>query len=365
MYLRRLVPFNLAMNARKMFPKYFGISLIVLIVIFIAVELSLYEPLLASLIKGRPLLFEAYLSRSLFFVIASAVTVALIHQDAVRKKYNQRLLWLKQPHWSKGQQITAWVTLFAVFLSVGLLYYNPALFSYLCREDVFIEPLSALFFFASSAILISQVPKVHRQKLVNYRFIIAGLGLLAAIFFVIAMEEISWFQRVAEFETPDAFSLNQQGEFNLHNFATDLSEYVFYTGTFLYLIVLPFLHLASVLPKRLKGLENFIGGGFTLCISSVFVAYNYNMWNAFPIQVAYFLTMFVLLSLCLLSYQTQMKKTFMMFIVTLLVTQAVFLGLGHTMPRLWDATEYKEGFIAFSFFLYALNVRSNLSLYER
>lgn len=306
------------------------------------------------------MLSQVYVLRSLFFIVASAITIALIHQHAVSR---QQIL-TKQKPWSKGQQTTAWASLFAVFLSLGLLFLRPATFSYLVREDVFVEPLSALLFFASSAILISQIRKAHHQRISNSYFVVAGLCILAVIFFLIAMEEVSWFQRVAGFETPDAFSRNLQGEFNLHNFATNKVEYAFYLGTFLYLIVLPFLHLTSVLPKRFKGLENFIGGSFTLCLSSIFIAYNYDMWNAFLTQVPYSLTIFMLLSLCVLSRPVQIKRAFAIFIITLLITQGVFLYLGHTMPRIWDATEYKEGFIAFGFFLYSLNVRHNLSLYR-
>ncbi len=353
------------MKIKKNLPRYLGTSLIVLTVIFLAIELSLSGSPVASLEEGKPILSQAYALRSLFFMVASAITIALVHQQAVYKKQRQTLLLAEQQLWSNRQKTVAWISLFAVLFSLGLLFFQPATFSYLAQEDVLIEPLSALFLFASSAVFVSQAWRVCRQKISNRYIIVVGLCILALILFFIAMEEVSWFQRVAKFETPDAFSLNAQGEFNLHNFATDRVEYAFYTGTFFYLIVLPFLHLTSVIPKRFKGLENFIGGSFTLCLSSIFVAYNYDMWNAFPTQLSYFLTIFMLSSLCVLSRSAQVKRTFAVFIVTLIITQIVFLWLGGTTSRIWDVTEYKEGFIAFSFFLYSLDVRNNLSLLQK
>ncbi|NJN74671.1 MAG: hypothetical protein HC799_18715 [Limnothrix sp. RL_2_0] len=347
------------MTLKLSFPKHFWLSLCFFTIVFFLIEISLYG-LVDSLKEGTPELFGIYALRSLFFIIISAVLILLIHLHAVQKQQQNQLIgWIDQ-RWSKSQKKTALGTLFFVLLSIVFLVLDPALFSYLAHEDIFIEPLSAFLFLAGAAIFLRQVGNVPRSNSPQKKWLITGLYILAGIFFVIAMEEVSWLQRVVEFETPDAFALNKQGEFNIHNFATGMFEYAFYSGAFVCLVVLPFLHLTSVIPKYLQGLEIFIGDSFTLCLSSIFIAYNYDLWNAFPTQIPYFMTLFMLVSLVFLSRQRQMQNIFIAFFIMLLMTQISFLTVGHNMPRLWDATEYKEGFIAFGFFLYALNVRRNL-----
>src|SRR5690606_27651640 len=55
----------------------------------------------------------------------------------------------------------------------------------------------------------------------------------AAILILIGLEEVSWFQRLADVPTPDwLVDLNHQHELNLHNVATGESENLFYMGAF-------------------------------------------------------------------------------------------------------------------------------------
>ena len=56
------------------------------------------------------------------------------------------------------------------------------------------------------------------------------------------MEEVSWFQRSFGIKTPEALSGNKQGEMNLHNFASNTSEIVYYFASFVYLIAFPFVY---------------------------------------------------------------------------------------------------------------------------
>ncbi len=73
-------------------------------------------------------------------------------------------------------------------------------------------------------------------------------GILAVSFFYVAMEEISWGQRVIGFESPDYFKAkNLQGETNLHNFLTgpystvlkDSLGYLLAAGLVIYGLVVP------------------------------------------------------------------------------------------------------------------------------
>ncbi|NEP17273.1 MAG: hypothetical protein F6J97_10250 [Leptolyngbya sp. SIO4C1] len=343
-------------------PKSFGLFLIFALTAFLLSESSLYG-LTGSLDEGAPMLMGAYAVRSVFLLGCSAIGVYLLHLRAKHQKQSRPLRFVNQP-WSKPQMAIAAAAILLNFVFLLLLSLNPNLFSQLAQEDVLIEPLSAVFLFSSAAILSWQAWKLSRHDERTWpkkHWLIGGLGCLALIFFVIAMEEVSWFQRVAAFETPDAFSANLQSEFNLHNFATSAFEYLYYTGAFVYLIALPYLHLTSLLPAYIKRFSLFFGSSFTLCLSAILTAYNYDMWNAFPMQIGYFLTLCSLVSLYCLSDVRLIKRLCLIFLLTLLLTQAAFFAFGSQMSRLWDATEYKEFFIALGFFAYSLDVRRKLA----
>ena len=100
-----------------------------------------------------------------------------------------------------------------VMVSLGLRSWSD--FAYLMREDGAIETLTAAFFFLSCA-------QCHLLALGFRRLTRTKVALLfrvsAFLFFVLAMEEISWGQRLLLIQTPEALSsVNVQKELNLHN----------------------------------------------------------------------------------------------------------------------------------------------------
>lgn len=90
----------------------------------------------------------------------------------------------------------------------------------LCAEDQLVENLGALLFFAAAALFGAAAAVVRRtERRVNGRSrtilpgVILSLGLLW-----IALEEISYGQRLLGFRTPEVVAaLNTQREFNAHN----------------------------------------------------------------------------------------------------------------------------------------------------
>jgi len=354
---------KLNLGLTKGLTRHLGWFFLWLTVSFLSIEYFLYR-LVGSLSEDIPRLYGSYALRSLFFLFSSAFFVAIFHINAVKQTNRQKESFIEKSFENRQlirpQRVLLAGTIVANFLILALLRYNPALFSKLALEGVFVEPLSALFLLAGSAVFCWLIFKFRRRPFHNKRWIIAGLVCLALIFFVIAMEEISWFQRAIGFETPESFESNLQGEFNIHNFATKMFENAYYIGAFICLIALPFLSLTSGVFRKIRGLEVFIGSRVTLCVSAVLTAYNYHYWNAFSTQFPFFLTLFILISLVLLSHKKGIKQSCAAFALVLIITQVAFIAWGHTMPRLWDATEYKEFFIAFGFFLYALDIKHNL-----
>lgn len=81
-------------------------------------------------------------------------------------------------------------------------------------------------------------------------------GVLAISFLAAAGEEISWGQRIFEFESPEFFArFNHQGETNLHNMVRVLSGVLMGVFFFAYVVVLPWLYLeVSAIRSLVNGL---------------------------------------------------------------------------------------------------------------
>lgn len=108
----------------------------------------------------------------------------------------------------------------------------------LSREDRVIEDFSFIFcMIGAVAVGIVMLLELRARQ---YLPAILALG-LGIVFFVIGMEEVSWFQRVLDLESSEFFrEMNDQGETNFHNAYTHESEDIFYLGGFLLLVLFPF-----------------------------------------------------------------------------------------------------------------------------
>lgn len=99
---------------------------------------------------------------------------------------------------------------------------KPLYWSVMAMEDSLAESLTSVFYLISSVISIGLTIRSYRKQFFDATTKTAAI--LAIVFFVIAMEEISWGQRILQIQSPEFFAQNnQQGELNLHNF---LSRYL-------------------------------------------------------------------------------------------------------------------------------------------
>jgi hypothetical protein len=244
---------------------------------------------------------------------------------------------------------------------VSLLFLiNPAVFSALSLEDGPVEWGSAVLLFFSSAVCSLCYAKV--RKLVSVSMVTKlTLVLLALVFFVIAMEEISWFQRILNLETPLLFKGNEQGEINFHNYATNRMENLYYFGAFLFLVVLPFLRVLYPSADKNKQLGPLIPRPFVAIIGSMACAYNFDMWNIIFIQIAFLGSLILMFLLALFIANEQERIVVFLALFLIVVTQAVFLVNGDNYSRLWDVTEYKEFFIPLGFLAYSVSVYRNVA----
>jgi len=242
------------------------------------------------------------------------------------------------------------------FLFIFLTY--PNFFSKLSLEDRPVETASAVLYFINCFIFILIFIAIrHRLSRNKALYLILSLS-FAFVFFLIGIEEVSWFQRFFHFETTGLFKSNLQGEVNLHNFSTGLVENMYYFSSFVFLILIPFIHDNSIFLKNNGLFSFFIPSRFVLFVSGIFVAYNYDMWNILFTQLIFFVTLFIFIYYTR-SYISINDKDYILslsIIIVVVLTQTLFIVFGDRFVRTWDVTEYKEMFMPLSYFMYSCEV---------
>lgn len=248
-----------------------------------------------------------------------------------------------------------WGMLLLNFAVVVLLFVNPTLFARLQFEDSVVEYLSALFLFVASGACLYAGFSLRHSNIADKRLKIALLVGLGFVLFVVGMEEISWGQRVVGFETPAFMGGNTQDEFNLHNFSSNLSEEIYYTVGFLFLVVLPFGMYLRGGNRQQREQWIILPGAGVLYASAIMAAYNYNLWNRTVIQWAFFCTLLIAIYLAIKALETRRIFPFVL-LASLILTQGVFLFRGDLFLVEWSVTEYKELLIPLGFTIYSLDL---------
>ena len=264
----------------------------------------------------------------------------------------------------QGKWVTAvrpgfihWGILGAGLSALLLFVAYPGTFLTLQNEDRVVEVGSALFLFAACFVSLQIFWHSRKSNLPRSR-LYAGTALFFAFsFFLIGMEEVSWFQRVLSIETPAALAVSPRDELNLHNLATDLVENAYYGGAFVFLVLLPFINEQTGLLRKFRYAQHFLPSSSVLLAGSLAMAYNYDMWNILFTQLAFFLTLFILVYKAWAARQFKIPFIYLTFLTaTLVLTQVLFLALGDRFIQGWEVTEYKELLIPFVFLLYSTEV---------
>ncbi|MBX2879304.1 MAG: hypothetical protein KTR32_05190 [Granulosicoccus sp.] len=132
------------------------------------------------------------------------------------------------------------IVLFLLF-SLGRIYSIVEIYpvlhkheGFLFREDGLMESLTALFSFIAGCLVLLSFRR-------NSVFLVQVVkALLMFVFMFVAMEEISWGQRIFGWETPESMvGRNYQNEINLHNYLNPILDYlvlIFNLVMFLFLI---------------------------------------------------------------------------------------------------------------------------------
>ncbi len=113
-------------------------------------------------------------------------------------------------------------TIIGLFLIIHIRLYDPnsRIFEVLYLEDGVFESLTPILMLAAILLIGLSIPKIRKDSgFVNVRNLITIIYLfLMLVFFLNAMQEISWGQRIFGWGTPQAFTGNVQDETNLHNY---------------------------------------------------------------------------------------------------------------------------------------------------
>jgi hypothetical protein len=304
----------------------------------------------------------------LFLARTAAVASASFSFVAMWKKWNR-----VKGIGDRGAEESLWARrmvepLLAAAVGCALLFLvSPAWFTALAREDRAVEMLSAAILLANAALFAWQFAAMRRYAGPNRGLMRAVMVGFSGVFFVIGMEEVSWMQRVLDVQTPDLFAGNAKNEMNLHNFDTNRVENAYYFGSFAALVVLPYLHAGlkevwSGARNSWRGwpiLEFFTPGRSSLLAASIFVPFNYDMWNAIPTQMAFFFTVAILLFVARASVGHECRTAWVA-LTTIISIQILFLSLGKRFDRIYDVTEYKELFIPLAFAVYGLEIAARV-----
>ncbi len=307
------------------------------------------------LAQGYPDFSHGYLIRS----VVIFVSVIFLLLAVIGKKKPE--LILAGHHKLPVEMICILGTLFISIICLLLFLFFPITFSLSSLEDELIEWLSAILAFGSSIILFIFVMKFRNH--VNIPFSAKlSLVFLSLLFFIIGMEEVSWFQRILHFQTIGMFDGNQQNETNLHNFANDYFENLYYGGTYLFFVILPFLVVLFSSLNKSKYLRLFIARPYIAVIGTLPCAYNFDAWNILFIQASFFSSLIILFCLAVFSKKRIEQCIIILTMILVMITQGLFLMKGEEVfMRLWEIKEYKEFFIPLVFFIYSADVSTHLN----
>lgn len=237
--------------------------------------------------------------------------------------------------------------------AAGVMVTSPAAFAGFAREDYWLEWTSAALLFAASGLFALELAGRWRRTSARSGPDLLGLAIaagFAGLFFVMAMEEVSWMQRVFGFATPGTMAeANWQGEFNLHNFQTDFAELGLYAGAGALLIFLPLLRELAPGWRPLGWLDGFIPDRTVAAVSAPMAIFTYGHWNLVLIQIVSFLTIFAMAAFARDAMRCGARSEAALFAalgVSVAAGQIVFLIAGDRMIEMFDATEWKEFYLA-------------------
>ena len=195
--------------------------------------------------------------------------------------------------------------------------------------------------------------------------------LLAIILFLMAGEELSWGQRIFNWETPELIATyNIQKETNFHNLATQLFQNTLYFGGWILLVLLPLLNLPLtkwLRNHKLSYLVDFLPPQqFTLIFATAFMLSDPLLANYQDASGVYYNSnLFIMLGtiaaiIIILHSQLKQKQNWQQPALILVLSIIVAIN-SLFFNHIWDynhgtPTEYLELFIDFGIMLWVITL---------
>jgi hypothetical protein len=315
---------------------------------------------LADLAAGLPLAREGpavldgktWVQAGLAALVAAALAASLVSARAPACALETRRL-------TRAEMAAATASLAIAVAATMLFVASPVAFHEAAQEDRPLEWASALLLLAASLIFARHALQGAKAAGTGSRLLNAGVpAALAAVLFLIGMEEISWMQRLFGFATPPALAeVNWQGEFNLHNVQTDLSEFVYYVGAGFFLTLLPLVRDIAAPALASHPLARFVPGRVVAAVSAPAVMFTYGRWNLFALECLTAIAIAVLAVLALAaSRRGDRGESRLLWVAALALAagQGAMLAFGRLMVDVPDSTEYRELFLAAGLACFAL-----------
>lgn len=231
-------------------------------------------------------------------------------------------------------------------------------------EDGLIETISASVLFAGAFLWFGYGAMQLRKR--RWLVVLAAV-LMAGMMGLIGLEEISWGQRILEVESSEFFKENNmQGETNLHNINTALSETVFYAGGIIFLIILPFYrrHIAAAMKKVkvLAPLEPFLPSAWLSVPFGALLGFM-GGWNVAFRPLLLFLYAFGFAALVVFIMRLVRQRQYIyaagvgLVVIIALAGDYTFLTFNAELlqVRSWYYTEYLELFIEVGLLIYTID----------
>lgn len=229
-----------------------------------------------------------------------------------------------------------------------LFLFHPSLIRLLNREDGIIEWASSVTLLFGSAFFLISYKNAYGQSSSLIHQII--LIMFAMIYFLMAMEEISWGQRIFDWKTPLAFKNNFQNETNLHNFdqkgAYGLVMTGFYVGHYLLLVLLPFIDLTFYDITKKHFLKYFISKPYIIILGAIPSAFHGQFLN---LSILYRMLLFSSFCILIILFFAKRKDVFKNYYLI----AAFFMLLNQSLYIIFNnrIVEYNMGVYEFNEFL--------------
>jgi len=278
--------------------------------------------------------------------------------------------------------------LYVGFLAVSaafilLMAASPATLSLLVRSEGPVEKLESALLLFSSAMFVALLFKFRALPRSLGTLFPLGTILFAVAFFLMGMEEESWFQMIVHYPTPDWIGKNEQGEANLHNFASDRFNIAYYTSAFVFLVLIPFVNDRTRIFKNFPGIVFFLAGRSIIFFGAIVSCMYYTHWASPSAQASFFMTLFILLYYQIQIWKGRMKPVvdnyWLPSLIVVCLLSQIFVHIQgavvvswdalewfhRTSPQVyrtkrlefgWDIAEYREFFIPLAYALYSLEM---------